>query len=110
MPLDNDGHLFWDCTFHPFVKLRNKPEFLPLMNRDLTHWPRCLLWNGWVSWAVFSIFWFSFGPLRLVILLVITLKRLWVPTLFLPIPLWHPFRDQDDAQDMVDDVPVTPNI
>ena len=40
--------LFWDCTFHPFVELRNKPEFLPLMNRDRTHWPRCLLWHGWL--------------------------------------------------------------
>ena len=44
---DNDGHLFWDCTFPPFVELRNKPEFLPLMSRDRTHWPRCLLWHGW---------------------------------------------------------------
>ena len=27
---DNDGHLFLDCTFPPFVELRNNPEFLPL--------------------------------------------------------------------------------
>ena len=45
---DNDGHLFWDCTFHPFVELRDKPEFLFLMDRDRTHWPRCLLWHGWL--------------------------------------------------------------
>ena len=45
---DNDGHLFWDCTFLPFVELRNQPEFLPLMSRDRTHWPRCLLWHGWL--------------------------------------------------------------
>ena len=45
---DNDGHLFWDCTFHPFVELRNSPEFLPLMSRDRTHWSRCLLWHGWL--------------------------------------------------------------
>ena len=45
---DNDGHLFWDCTFPPFVELRNQPEFLPLMSRDRTHWPRCLLWHGWL--------------------------------------------------------------
>ena len=44
------------------------------------------------------------------ILLVITLKRLWVPTLFLPILLGILFWDQDDAQDMVDEVPVAPNI
>ena len=29
---DNDGHLFWDCIFHPFVELRNNPEFPPLMS------------------------------------------------------------------------------
>ena len=39
---------FWDCTFHPFVELRNKPEFLPLVSGDRTHWPRCLLWHGWL--------------------------------------------------------------
>ena len=44
----NDGHLFLDCTFPSFVELRNKPEFLPLMSRDRTHWPRCLLWHGWL--------------------------------------------------------------
>ena len=103
---DNDGHLFWDCAFHPFVELRSSPEFLPLiMNRDPTHWPRCLLLHGWLPgltsrtsgspWAIASS---------------VTLKRLWVPTLFLPHSAWHPFWDQDDAQDMVDDVPVAPNI
>ena len=61
---DNDGHLFWDCSFHPFVELRNSPEFLPLMSRDRTNWPRCLLWHGWLpgltsktagpSWAIAS--------------------------------------------------------
>ena len=45
---DNYGHLFWDCTFPPFVELRNQPEFLPLLSRDHTHWSRCLLWHGWL--------------------------------------------------------------
>ena len=45
---DNDGHLFGDCTFPPFVELRNNPEFLPLVRKDRTHWPRCLLWHGWL--------------------------------------------------------------
>ena len=45
---DNDGHLFWDCTFPPFVELRNQPEFLSLMSKDRTRWPRCLLWHGWL--------------------------------------------------------------
>ena len=44
----NDGNLFWDCTFPLFVELRNNPEFLPLLNRDRTNWPRCLLWHGWL--------------------------------------------------------------
>ena len=46
--LDNDGHIFGECTFLPFEELRNNPEFLPLMNRDRTNWPRCLLWHGWL--------------------------------------------------------------
>ena len=33
---DNDGHLFWDCSFLPFVELRNSPGFHPLMGRDRT--------------------------------------------------------------------------
>ena len=45
---DNDGHLFWDCTFPPFVELRSQLEFLPLMNKDRTRWPRCFLWHGWL--------------------------------------------------------------
>ena len=45
---DNDGHLFWECTFPPFVELRNQPEFFPLMSKDRTNWPRCLLWHGWL--------------------------------------------------------------
>ena len=50
------------------------------------------------------------GLLHLVILLVIPLRRLWVRILFLPIPLGILFWDQDDGQDMIDDVPVAPNI
>ena len=45
---DNDGHLLWDCTFLPFVELRNDPEFLPSMKWDRTDWPRCLLSHGWL--------------------------------------------------------------
>ena len=39
---------FGNALFPPFVELRNNPEFLPLMNRDRTNWPRCLLWHGWL--------------------------------------------------------------
>ena len=36
---DGDGHLFWECTY---------PEFHDLMSEDKAHWPRCLLWHGWL--------------------------------------------------------------
>ena len=106
---DNDGHLFWDCTFPPFVELRNNPEFLPLMSKDRTHWPRCLLWHGWLPglssrtigtpWAIASS----------------DLASSCLENALGSYPLsttsaWHPFWDQDDVQDMVDDVPVAPNI
>ena len=106
---DNDGHLFWDCTFPPFVELRNRPEFLPLMGKDRTHWPRCLLWHGWLPslssntigtpWAIASS----------------DLASSCLENALGPYPLsassaWHPFWDQDDVQDMIDDVPVAPNI
>ena len=28
---DNDGHLFWECTFPPLVEIRESPEFHDLM-------------------------------------------------------------------------------
>ena len=45
---DNDGHLFWDCPFPPLVEIRENPEFHDLMREDKAHWPRCLLWHGWL--------------------------------------------------------------
>ena len=101
--------LFWDCTFPPFVELRNQPEFLPLMSKDRSHWPRCLLWHGWLPglssrtlgtpWAISSS----------------DLARSCLENALRPYPLsassvWHPFWDQDDVQDMADDVPDDPNI
>ena len=106
---DIDGHLFWDCTFPPFVELRNRPEFLPLLSHDRTRWPRCLLWHGWLPglssrtigtpWAVASS----------------DLASSCLESAFGPYPLvassaWLPFWDQDDVQDMIDDVPDNPNI
>ena len=106
---DNDGHLIWDCTFHLFFELRSNPEFLPLMNRDRTHWPRCLLWRGWLPgltsrssaspWAVASSDLASHS-----------LEKALGPYPLSTHSAWHPFWDQDGAQDMVDDVPVAPNI
>ena len=94
---DNDGHLFWECTFLPFVELRNNPEFLPLMNRDRTNWPRCLLWHGWLPgltsrssgspWAVASSDLASHN-----------LEQALGPHPLSTHSTWHPFC-------MVDDVP-----
>ena len=36
---------FWECTF---VEIRENPEFHNLMREDKAHWPRCLLWHGWL--------------------------------------------------------------
>ena len=106
---DNDGHLFGECSFPPFVELRNQPEFLPLMGKDRTHWPRCLLWHGWLPglsprtlgtpWAVASS----------------DLASTCLENAFGSYPIsassaWQPFWNQDDVQDMVDDVPDYPNI
>ena len=44
---------FWECTFPPLVEIRESPEFHDLMREDKAHWPRCLLWHGWLPspWA-----------------------------------------------------------
>ena len=45
---DGDGHLFGECTFPPLVEIRENPEFHDLMRENKAHWPRCLLWHGWL--------------------------------------------------------------
>ena len=45
---DNDGHLFWECTFPPLVEIREHPEFHGLVKMDKSCWPWCLLWHGWL--------------------------------------------------------------
>ena len=47
---DGDGHLFffWECTFPRPVGIRENPEFHDLLREDKAHWPRCLLWYGWL--------------------------------------------------------------
>ena len=37
-----------DCPFPPLVEIRENPEFHDLVRMDKTHWPRCLLWHGWL--------------------------------------------------------------
>ena len=39
---------FWDCPFPPLVEIRENPEFHDFMRMDKAHWPRCLLWHGWL--------------------------------------------------------------
>ena len=77
---------FGIAPFHPYVELRNIPEFLPLMPRDRTDWLRCILWHGWLPeltsrsagspWAMAAsdLACHNFG-------------NHWDPTPFLPIPL-----------------------
>ena len=45
---DGDGHSFWGCTLPPLVEIRENPEFHDLLRMDKGHWPRCLLWHGWL--------------------------------------------------------------
>ena len=32
----------------PLLEIRESPEFHDLMREDKAHWPRCLLWHGWL--------------------------------------------------------------
>ena len=58
---DGDGHLFWECTFPPLVQIRESPEFRDLMRMDKAHWPRCLLWHGWLPMLSGSNWCFALG-------------------------------------------------
>ena len=44
----DDGHRLGECTFPPLVENHENPEFHDLMRMDKAHWPRCLLWHGWL--------------------------------------------------------------
>ena len=37
-----DGHLFWECSFHPVLHVRELPEFASLLARDRS------VWHGWL--------------------------------------------------------------
>ena len=39
---------FLECTFPPLVEIRENSEFHDVMRMDKVHWPRCLLWHGWL--------------------------------------------------------------
>ena len=94
---------FGIVPFPPSLTLRNSPEFFPLMSRGRTHWPRCLLWHGWLPgltsrtvgtpWAIISC----------------DLASSCLENALGSYPLstssaWHPFWDQDDVQDMAPNI------
>ena len=74
---DHDGHLFWECTFPPLVEIRENPEFHDLMRMDKAHWPRCLLWHGWLP-MLSGVNVFLPGLLMLLRVLLIWLRWLLV--------------------------------
>ena len=37
-----------NVPFPPLVGIRESPEFHDLMRMNKGHWPRCLLWHGWL--------------------------------------------------------------
>ena len=39
---------FGTVLFSSLVRVRELPEFMLLMSRDRSIWPRCLLWHGWL--------------------------------------------------------------
>ena len=45
---DGDGNLFGESTFPPLVEIRETHDFHDLMRMDKGHWPRLLLWHGWL--------------------------------------------------------------
>ena len=77
---DNDGHLLSECTFPPLVEIRENPEFHDLMRMDKAHhWPRCLLWHGWLP-MLSGVKVFLLGLLMLLIVFFIWLRLLSVGT------------------------------
>ena len=77
------------------------------MNRDRTNWPRCLLWHGWLAGLTSRT---SGSPFASSDLASHALEKALGPNPLSTHSARHPFWDQDDVQDMVDDVPVAPNI
>ena len=45
---DNDGHLFGNVPFLLLLQFVKIVNFHDLMGVDKAHWPRCLLWHGWL--------------------------------------------------------------
>ena len=107
--VDGDGHLFWDCPSPSLVRIREHPEFLPLMTLDRSSWPRCLAWHGWLPalscrrvqppWAVAEVDSIDTA-------LETALGAYPVH----PGGAWSPGWDPEDIVDLADGVPSHPNI
>ena len=107
--VDGDGHLFWECLAPSLVRIREHPEFLPLMALDRSNWPRCLAWHGWLPslssrrvqppWAVAEV--------DCVDAALETALGAY-PTH--PGEVWMPGWDPEDISDLADNVPGHPNI
>ena len=88
----------------PLLSFAINPSFFHSWVEDRSHWPRCLLWHGWLPglsprilgtpWAVASS----------------DLASSCLENALGSYPVsassaWQPFWDQDDVEDMIDDVP-----
>ena len=112
---DSGGHLFWDCPFPPLVETRENPEFHDLMRMDKSHWPRCLLWHGWLPmlsgvngaspWAVLVLMRVLFARLRLHLvatLLVSVLSGVFLLVMMrLKLPFWSRITPMSGGRDRI---------
>ena len=100
---------FWECPSPSLVRIRDSPEFLPLMNLDRRLWPRCLSWHGWLPalsprrvqppWAVAEV--------DCVDSALETALGVYPVN---PGDIWRSGWDPVDISDMTDGVPAHPNI
>ena len=107
--VDGDGHLFWDCPSPSLVRVREHPEFLPLMTLDRSSWPRCLAWHGWLPtltcrrvqppWAVAEVDSIDAA-----------LETALGAYPIHPGGAWNPGWDPEDVLDLADDILNHPNI
>ena len=101
--------IFFGIAPPPFVRIRELPEFQPLMKLDRGAWPRCLAWHGWLPalsprrvqppWAVAEVD-------NVDAALETALAAYPVH----PGHAWRPGWDPEDVSDLADDVPAFPNI
>ena len=104
--IDGDGHILWDCASPSFVRIKEHPEFISLMRRDRSTWPRCLAWHGWPTlfprrvqppWAVAEV-----DSVH-----VAMESALGVYPFHLH-EAWRPGWDPEDISDLAEDVPLIP--